>query len=619
MSPRKHRACFILNESQLEAALSLGKSLLDGTVLVPLTLGLCARLEARGHRFDPFWNYYTLDDLIRIRGAAVDLRSAWHRCFSSLCRYKGVDVAEIDANTLQWFFRDSLFVHTVATRLFSRNPEIRECLVLSAGDVPMEFFGANHALSGVVAGACEARRIAVRESRYNGSERPAFDPLPESNVGLSCARTAGLLQRVRAVIPRSKRRANIGVVTFAINGFMDYVRLLRGLGYDVTALMTRATPLMLPPLLRAGASIRTIAPRKASIEAGRFAEAYERFREGAADVHRAFPFLFRNRRLEYQFRHFFHNRWPRICDLIEGSEELLGRAKLDAAILCECDLIDVRIVFETLKKLRVPTITVPHGVVPVADDEWQYPRTDGIGVMMSTHLPLLGREYDQARVIGSPRHYLRGNGRQPIRLASKNLTLRKFWKDPEVKKIFLVTDALSAGCLPFVEVGAHRRLLDRLLDIPDDLAPQVGLIIKPKTGYEDVLVYRNLADKKKHSDRIVVLRWGLLTEVAEMCDIAIGIDVPTSGYFDVVLSNKPMLYVQSGPLLYPRTGIPEGVLCRLDSPEAVWEMVGRLLRDPGLRHSLQQSQRHELAKVFPVEDTSRRLGALVESVLHSAR
>jgi hypothetical protein len=130
-----------------------------------------------------------------------------------------------------------------------------------------------------------------------------------------------------------------------------------------------------------------------------------------------------------------------------------------------------------------------------------------------------------------------------------------------------------------------------LAEIPPALRNSVLTAVrtKPQPLGEDPVLYRNLCGFSKES--LAFLEGLTFSQCLELADCAVGVNIPTTGYFEIMDRGVPLIHLQIAETVTLHPDLPDSVTATVRAKEAIWPAIESVLFDPRLRDQLLGAQR----------------------------
>jgi hypothetical protein len=131
-----------------------------------------------------------------------------------------------------------------------------------------------------------------------------------------------------------------------------------------------------------------------------------------------------------------------------------------------------------------------------------------------------------------------------------------------------------------------------LAQIPQALQNTVLVAIRTKARPlgEDPILYRALVGFAEES--ITFLDGLSFSQCLRLADCVVGVNIPTTGYYEVMELGVPLLHIQTTQVLTLQPDLPTSVIGPISSPAEVWDAVASVLFDAKRRGKLLRKQRH---------------------------
>jgi hypothetical protein len=154
------------------------------------------------------------------------------------------------------------------------------------------------------------------------------------------------------------------------------------------------------------------------------------------------------------------------------------------------------------------------------------------------------------------------------------------------KLVVHVANPSEVSFLPSFDQKAHFAMVAAFGKVPAHLSDQVRIALRRRSprGCEDNTVYRRMAGL---DDEVLDFLDGLsFTDCVELADCLVGINAPTSGFYEVFQGRKPLIHLQGMAILWMQPDLPGDVLGRIDHVEQLWPAIERVLFDDAHRNAL---------------------------------
>lgn len=507
-------------EAALAHALAKEPGLVDNALLSTADGALGWHLTAEGRRWVSPWPLVTLDDQLVAAEEALQLVNAWLAWDwagdAELARAVG-----LCRTALLLLLRDGVLAGRVAPRLLdAADPR---ALALAGDDV----------LGNVLHWEADRRGLAVR----------SVDGWGRVRAGRSVAGALGSLVTAARWLAWRPPQSREPIVLFA-GGGIDYVNQRK----VVDRLQgTRPWPVvhvaLHPPEMAARGGRPAVLPLPDLVLPTFFAPGESRtlrsLRRRALQVldhadlpgAQRYPWLLANPWLRSTFGRRFLDGLPRAGGAFAYAERLLERVRPSAVVLSNAASPRERALLRAARERRIPAVQLVHSGINdlhihqvEADHLWVW------GAAQVQQFAASGVVPAHLRAVGSPA--LDG---MPPPAATATRQHLGFGPDDVV---FLLITAASDRLLAFIDPAGH---VADLLAICDALAglPGARLVIKPHPRYDDLALYRRLA--QRHAC-VTLVEDSALSPLLAACDVAVALNVATTGALEAMLAGRPLLW-----------------------------------------------------------------------------
>jgi len=342
-------------------------------------------------------------------------------------------------------------------------------------------------------------------------------------------------------------------------------------------------------------------------------ETWSRFAHGRTAYQGQFSEILANPYLDFHFRYYFLERWPRIAAFIQRVDDVLKRLTLDCLITSNLTDTENWALCEVVKRKRIPLIVGLHSGWP--DPEALLPRADTVMLWSESqrkHLAHLGSAelsvtgalgYDE-QIDPTPS----SSGTEPSHV------LADLGVPPGRKVILVLTTNVNTGLFPVLDVDKHLATLAELFRVPLDLQGEVHVVAKTKPGFDHPQTYELIRETEALGSPVTISADAPLEEAVAVCDVVLLVNIPTTAYLDAIFRGKPLLFVSTVPIEYcgqPR--MPDGGVYTILTASEIWPIVRRVLLEPQFREEILRAQWAFQGIDMPLGQARRRIVEIVES------
>jgi hypothetical protein len=264
--------------------------------------------------------------------------------------------------------------------------------------------------------------------------------------------------------------------------------------------------------------------------------AWEAYRAGQLPAASGAPALLANPRLAPAFRRFFLDTLPRAGAALRAAERLLDRARPALVVLNSAASPRERSLLAAAAARGIRSVQLVHSGFNdlhihqvLADALWVW------GPAQRAQFAAAGLAPERLRIVGNPALAPAAPGASRADLGLG-----------EDEVLFL---AVTAGgrLLSFTDPEGHRRDLLALCEAV--AAAGARLVFKPHPRYDDLASYRELARRFPAAVRLIEA--APLGPLLAACDVAVALNVATTGALEAVLAGKPLLWCRASSAYPP--------------------------------------------------------------------
>jgi hypothetical protein len=545
------------------------------------------------------WALLTLDDQLAAAAEARALAEGWLADWPPI-RLPGVDLPDLCRTPLLYLFRDGLLAGRMIERLLD---EVAPQAVAVAGD---------DLAAGVLRWAARRRGLPLREPDLSAGRpakgRPATRGRAVPTVGDRSAigKVADSLRWLAWRPPAAP-----GAVLVA-GGGADYlnqrpvVARLRSsrpwpvvhlalhppaMAARVGAAQALARPdLVLPPFGSAAEALRMRA-------LGR--RAWRALAAGAVPGAAAYPWLLANPWLRPTFRRLCLETLPRAGGAYGAAERLLSRLRPAALLLNSAASPRERALLAAAAARGLPSVQLVHS--GFNDLDVHQLRAEALWVWGEAHRRQFtadGLPSERILAVGNPAYDA------PVEAADR----RSLGLAPGTVAFLLVT-AGTPRLLGFVDPAGHLGDLEAICAALAD-EPAARLLVKPHPRYDDPTLYARLRERWPG---LVVLPDQPLRPLLAACDVAVAVNVGTTGALEALLSGRPLVWCRASSRYPPGFDLIAPGALTLDARAAIGPALVELARSAPARAALASrgaAYRRELLAEPPGRATEAVVAAL---------
>jgi len=622
--------CFLREPAQVLSLAAAPGNILERSRLISLCLDASAKLQDLGLPYEEMGEYISADECQRLAKEAYWLRDNWFKQDGTHLPEELAGVPSLDRVLWPGLFREALAAKALFERVVTGDvDEIAVCssfrrlaICDRANDVPEGVWAFLARQAGlklrVVPPAFVEELVGVdwhivpaEADRRPG--RPKLNPsqriIREANRLLSQARR--FADRLRGRGPCRSFKKNS--IVFYLGGaelarYSGIVRALRKVLGDRLIALTDVTP-------PTGTS-DTYSHIKSVV--GRVSRRWPEVELvwSRLPIAEAYPYIFRNEHLLFQFHYYTQSRWREVAFLLTRFERLFRATRPSAVLIPDLPYAYQNAVCTAAKKLGIPTVSVPHSATQSTRPVRL--RADAAFVWTEDYRKTLVREgmpEDRVHVVGVPSDMLFGAYR------SSRSACKPTGKTCK-RRVLVLSEStnISAGLLPFSDISEYPALVDELVRIPDEISGVVDVCWKCHPTL-DHYQYYVMATRRAGASRVQVTRHESLEDLVNLADVVVVL-TPTSAYLAALFADKPIVFINVGRIdaaLFE----PAGGRCCLvvDNVADIWPAIRSVLFDEEARNALVErarSFRKEFAggeaALLSADQVARKMSKVIEQL-----
>ena len=614
----KQDAVFLTDGGQIEFLKAASNASLNDSLLLPLSLHAYASILKMGlARLQSYFEFIDFAGCKRwYRNGALESSRTWLQELGLEFHIEGIDIAELDAACQFELFRNAVYINGTAERMIRANPEIETFHIVVAEDLlPLDFYFDSDVPAAVLRFVCERLGRPVRTIVMKQRPRYVIPGIPY-RPAMNGQVNQMIADEEIAKIPRSSRPL-VGFAPSTINNHRQIHDAIRKLSCPV---------IVLPSVWEMPHTFYDRRPESNQYIYRLSAADGEWSTEVSAqleNLRRQFferrylstvpSCIIRNPHLDFQFDYIFSRRWLSYANMIRRAACFIAKTPLDLFIHSEHFTPEGAILARLYRRRRTRIMVTLHSGWP-ADGDWaSWDSSDSAMVPSKTCA-------DQIRELsGISDVFVTG---PPTTCTYRSLLHgavppgNKRRADEHRKIVLLVTNALELNCFPATALDSHFETLSFIARIPESLKDRVLMVIRTKPGDlgENPILYRELCGFP--SESLTFLDGLDFSQSISVADCVVGINLPTSGYFEILRKGVPLIHLQTADVISLAPDLPSEVIPRVTNLQEIWPTIEALLFDETQRRRLVEIQRRFVSADFrptlsgrgdPVEAVLRRL------------
>jgi hypothetical protein len=583
------------------------------TVRFTADASLCWLWGEENAPYNSLWSFVTLDEQVDVAQQAQDLADAWLGC-AEVLRHQDVYLGELCQTDLLYTFRDALLARRMVARFFqSTSPR---CLLLpTSGGTTDDGMGV---LAAVLRWEAERQGIGIEDVTVT----PVQSAPGGQRIAERLRRNLGAVLS-NAIVQRRQRRPHRGpeaipaTVMFFGSG-TDFVNQLHLTTQLRATRPYRVIHVSLDPVRASAYSRSQVVERQPALHLLPYRSpqqylalhalgqrAWQWFQHKRVAFQDSYPELFCNEGLDPSFQSFFLRTISRAGGIL-GTAGCLLDAYRPALIVLNNDAGGrQRAIVQAARQRGIPSAQMIHS--GFNDLHFRRGSTDQVWVWGEVHrrqLTSLGIPDHRILITGNPNYdYLVDVRREISRI---RLEVREELGLAADDLVLVMATAKVPHMLTFVDMEQHA--LD-LKAVCQELAehPGVRLVIKPHPRYDDLAIYRLLAQRYAW---ISIVDQIMLDRLLPACDAALMVNAASTAAIEALLLNRPVIWVRPSTRYPPSFDLFEPGVWTIDHHSQIGPVLRRLVNSRGFRQSVADQGQEWLPALVTHRD-----GSATEAVL----
>jgi hypothetical protein len=582
----------LTDKSQVEYLSAQANESLGRCLLLPLSLqayAACLRFEANVRCYFDLIHFERCEkqyEVLCYRWARTWLKELGLRCVIN-----GLDVAELDAPAQFMFFQFGAYLDDATNEICDRMPDSQTFYVVaSENPLPLEYYFDSDVAAAVLQFALERRGRKVRRIHY-GTRTLLFPGLAKrpftSNPSVDSPIQTDALQADM-----------VGVARTPIPNIPQILQDFQALNRQVVVFESSwGGPLAFSNHYAWLCQLPDTQPdeSRAKQDEERLLLLWKRFKSRRRRS--SLPLsLASNPYLEFQWEFIIRRRWLSYAGMIRNAKLVAAQFPLRLFLHC-CDTatIEGSALAHFYRRAGTKILLAPHSLWP-SDKNWRFVEESD-----SAFVFFRGARRRLQRIAGLSEVYVVQRNR-PSEYRSlvhshpeENIVKQKKSLLGKRKLVLVVTNALELLSVPFVDLKRHFQTLSVLARVPQQVQDSIILAIKPKRTNlgEDPILYSKLCGFTQESTTFTEDLD--LSQCLQLAACAIGVNVPTNGYYEVLESGVPLIHVQTGRCVTQHPDLPARVIGLVRKDDQIWPRIINVLFHPHDRQRLKNTQRRFLA------------------------
>jgi len=608
-------AIFVTDAVQIEFLKSASNTSLSQGWMFPLSTQAYAAILRLGHK--RVRSYFELIDFAECKrwytNRALECSKTWLKELDLEFQIEGIDIAELDAACQFLLFVHAVYIQGTAERLIRASPEIETFyIVVAENRLPLDFYFDSDVSAAVLRFVCESLGCRVRTIVMKQRPRLVFPHFRHRPI--MSGRVNSMISGQPALkIPRSSP-CRIGFAPATVANYQQILNGIRRLACHMVVF-----PSIWPTGLSFDGSVAGtnecvyhLSAADGEWSATVVAELVDlrtRFLERRA-LSTLPNCIIDNPHLDFQFDYIFTQRWLSYANMIWHAVRFVAETPLDLFIHSDHFTAEGAILARLYRRRGTRVIVTLHSDWP-CDRNWaSWTSSDCVMVPSKTcadKIRALSGVSD-VFVTGAPTTRTRRSLiYAPALIGNKKRVAGRR------KVVLLVTNALELNCFPFTALDSHFETISSLGRVPESLKDRILVVIRTKPGTlgEDPILYGELCGLLPES--FTFLDGLNFSHCVEVADCVVGINIPTSGYFEIMRKGVPLIHVQTSDVISLQPDLPAEIIQRVTEFQGIWPAIEAALFDERQRQTVIEIQRRFVA--FDFRPTVRGDGDPVEALI----
>ena len=592
-------AILISDSTQLDFVMSKANGSIATSWLIPVsTQAYEAILALRHDRVRSYFEFVDFADCMRwYHEEGLEHARAWLKELGLGFEVEGIDVVQLDAPCQFLLFTQARYIETTIERLVRASADIETFFVVTTREpFPLDFYFDSDVAAAVTRFVCERLGCHIRPIIMEHRSRfvyPQFRNRPITDVGTHD-------QSTLTIGDPSGARVGIAPATIANQGLV--LDGLRDLGCEILFFPSIWSGEDAYGASNQGANeyICRLSPFDDDQSAVVASELTDLRRAVADRSHRSTlpASVIRNPHLTFQLDHILGRRWLSYANMIRRAARFVPDHPLDLFILSDHFTAEGAILSRLYRRRRTRILISPHSGWP-CDANWATWESSDAAMMPSRSAAirikaLSGMCDVHVTGITTSRGYrslFHASASQRVSDARKRIAQHR-------KIVVVVTNSLELNGVPFVDLQRHFDAVSRLAEVPPSLQSRIVLAIrpKPKPLGEGPILYRALCGCDAES--FALLEGLSFSQAIDVADCVVGVNVPTTGYFEVMEKGVPLIQLQTARVTTLHPDLPPEVVGLITDVDEIWPAIEAVLFDEDRRRRLLELQQQFITDDF---------------------
>ena len=586
-------AIFVTDAVQIEFLKSASNTSLRQGWMFPLSTQAYAAILRLGHK--RVRSYFELIDFAECKrwytNRALECSKTWLKELDLEFQIEGIDIAELDAACQFLLFVHAVYIQGTAERLIRASPEIETFyIVVAENRLPLNFYFDSDVSAAVLRFVCE--RLGRQACTIVMKQRLRYINPAIQHLHLMNGRADSTI--VDQPLTKFHRRSapRVGFAPATVANYRQILESIRNLGCQIVLFPSiwGTAPAFDGGRIGTNEYVYRLSPVDGEWSTEykvRLAELRRQFLERRT-LSTLPDCIIANSYLDFQFEYILTRRWLSYANMICRAVRFVAETPLDLFIHSDHFTAEGAILSRLYRRTRARILVTLHSDWP-CDRNWASWHSSDSAMAPSRSCAEKIRNLSgmsEVFITGAPttpkyRSLIRGSA----------LSEEKRRHSGHRKIVLILTNALELNCLPFTSLGPHFDTISFIGRVPESLKNRILITVRTKPGPlgDDPVLYRQLCGLSAESLNILD---GLdFSQCIEVVDCVVGINIPTSGYFEVFRKGIPLIHVQTADVISLQPDLPPEIIQRVTELRCVWPAIEAALFDETRRQKILEIQR----------------------------
>ena len=586
-------AIFFTDVVQIEFVRGKAEFDLEQCWKIPLSLQAFGRLLRENFtRVKSYLDFVDFEDCKRwYLDEGLRTSRSWLRELGLSLKVEEIDLAELDAPCQFLLFTHLRFLTRTAERIVTAMPEIERFYVVQAKDrLAHEFYFDSDVSAAAICSVCErlGRRVEIIEMEQRPRYMyPHYRSRPLVEAGLDGFKNTSF---------EGSRAGRIGFAPSTVADAGSIFESLREASKQTSVFLSAWAPGL---SFGQGAEFRLSAADGPWSEriSGRLAKLFEEFRRRRVRSSLPEPII-QNNRLDFQFEYIIRLRWLAYANMIHHGKQLVREVPLDVFVHSDHFTAEAAVLSRLFRKQGTKILIALHSEYP-CDRNWAcWDRSDRAIAPCKSAAARLRQISAMQEIFVTGKPAVRCFRSLRTTRSPEDLLACKKAAVGDRKILLVITNALELDCVPFVDLKVHFEAMSVVKSVAELLKERAATVLRTKPGWfaEDPILYEQIS--RFTAEHFAFLAEANFSESIQMADCVVGVNVPTTGYYEILRDGPPLIHFQTADVVARHPDLPAEAITTISNPEALRPAIEAALFDSKFREKVVRTQRRYAASDF---------------------